>query len=345
MFTNGHSVIDKKLFTKRALELASEDGRQLGTRLAREFGISRAAASSRLRALVREGLLEAEGATRSRTYHLAVIDQTAACYPTEGLSEDRVWRELCLPVVADLPGNVLDIWNYGVTEMVNNAIDHSGSPVVEVSMNRTALHTECTVRDWGEGIFHKIQRALELYDPREAILELAKGKFTTDPERHTGEGIFFSSKLFDRFHILSGRLAFVHEYRPDDMILETDERETEGTAVFMSLRNDSVRNMKEVMDQYAAPEEYTFSRTIIPIRLAVHEGEKLVSRSQAKRITFRIERFENVVLDFDGVEEIGQAFADEIFRVFRRNHPGVNLTPINMSPQVEAMVRRAESSA
>ena len=54
------------------------------------------------------------------------------------------------------------------------------------------------------GIFKKIQKALDLLDERHAILELAKGKLTTDPKHHTGEGIFFTSRMFDEFTILSG---------------------------------------------------------------------------------------------------------------------------------------------
>ena len=57
--------------------------------------------------------------------------------------------------------------------------------------------------DEGEGIFLKIQKALNLYDTRESLLELAKGKFTTDPANHSGEVIFFSSKMFDHFSIHS----------------------------------------------------------------------------------------------------------------------------------------------
>ena len=71
-----------------------------------------------------------------------------------------------------------------------------------------------------------------------------------------------------------------------------------------------------MFDAFADPEEYTFDRTIVPLRMAQHEGEKLVSRSQAKRIAHRFERFKRVELDFTGVETIGQAFADEMFRVF-----------------------------
>ena len=81
------------------------------------------------------------------------------------------------------------------------------------------------------------------------------------------------------------------------------------------------------------------------LRLAQHEGEKLVSRSQAKRVAHRFERFKRVELDFSGIEEIGQAFADEMFRVFATAHPGIRITPINTSPVVAQMIRRALSAA
>jgi hypothetical protein len=52
------------------------------------------------------------------------------------------------------------------------------------------------------------------------------------------------------------------------------------------------------------------------VRLAKYGNDQLISRSQAKRLLARIELFKIVLFDFSGVETIGQAFADEIFRVF-----------------------------
>lgn len=112
----------------------------------------------------------------------------------------------------------------------------------------------------------------------------------------------------------------------------------------MRLANDSPRAMRSVFDEFSDQEEYSFDKTVVPVRLAQHEGEKLVSRSQAKRVAHRFERFKRVVLDFEGVAEIGQAFADELFRVFAAGHPNVRLTPINTSPAVANMVRRALSA-
>lgn len=326
------------------LQLVAADPRNVTARLAQSLGISRQAASARLRKALDEGLLTREGRGAGVRYGLRATAEVSHSFEREGLSEERVWQQVLAPVVADLPENVRDVWHYGLTEMINNAVDHSGSQQVHVGMRRNGLFTQAWVADDGEGIFLRIQRALDLFDPREAILELAKGKFTTDPANHSGEGIFFSSKVFDVFDIRSGRLHFAHDAGTVDVLFERSAT-APGTTVFMQLANDSTRTTREVFDKFAAPEEYTFAKTLVPVRLAQHEGEKLVSRSQAKRLTMRFERFQTVVLDFDSVAEIGQAFADEVFRVFQLAHPQTTLVPVNMAPGVKAMVSRARAAA
>jgi len=196
------------------------------------------------------------------------------------------------------------------------------------------------VTDEGEGIFVKIKRAFALHDPRESILELAKGKLTTAPEAHTGEGIFFTSRVMDRFEIESHHLCFVHASRDEDAIVE-QPTDTPGTRVRMRLTNDSPRTMGEVFDAFSGSEDYSFDKTIVPLRLAQYEGEKLVSRSHAKRVSHRFERFKWVELDFTGVSEIGQAFADELFRVFARAHPDIRISAIHTTPEVARVIKRA----
>ena len=328
--------------TRILLKLVSDNGKNVSSRLASALGISRQAASTRLRTAASTGLITIKGAGRGIEYALAELSRSHKEYDREGLCEDRVWSSLFLPLVTDLPENVRDIWNYGFTEMVNNAIDHSGAHKISVWIVRNALYTQAWVADDGEGIFNKIQKALNLYDPREAILELAKGKFTTDPAHHSGEGIFFSSKVFDLFDIRSGNLHFMHEDGLNDVLIE-HPKNAPGTLVVMQLMNDCARTTKEIFDKFAAPEAYTFAKTIVPVRLGQYEGEKLVSRSQAKRLIFRFEKFKTVFLDFTGVEEIGQAFSDEVFRVFQNTHKDTKLVPVNMTPAVKDMVSRAKA--
>jgi hypothetical protein len=69
-----------------------------------------------------------------------------------------------------------------------------------------------------------------------------------------------------------------------------------------------------------------------------YEGESLMSRSQAKRLMNRFDRFREVILDFSGVDFIGQGFADEIFRVFAGANPGTRLVPVHCVETVEKMI-------
>lgn len=331
--------IDKQVLRKRALLLAEAGGKNVAATLVAEFHISRQAANHHLMQLVKDGDIVPSGLTKARIYQPAIKQETARSFPREGLAEDLVWRSIGASVVKDLPENVRDIWHYGMTEMINNAIDHSGSPSIHVAIRRTALHTLGWVADDGEGIFLKIQRALGLADPRESILELAKGKLTTDPKNHTGEGIFFSSKMFDSFSILSGNLRFLHDDGSRDFLVEHPV-DAPGTVVFMKLANDSTRTTNDVFYKFAAPDELSFDKTVVPVRLAQYEGEKLVSRSQAKRLTARFEKFKTVILDFTGVESIGQGFADELFRVFATAHPAIDLVPMHMTTAVQDMTNR-----
>ncbi len=309
-----------------------------------KFGISRQAVHKHVQNLVKQGALVGTGSTRNRSYHLAPLKKWSQAYALgPDLAEDRVWREDIAPRLGDLPDNVIEIWQYGFTEMLNNAIDHSGGTKVIVALETTAMTAEIMIMDDGEGIFRKIQRALGLADERHAVLELAKGKFTTDPDRHTGEGIFFTSRMLDKFDILSGDVFFTHEFCDEqDWIMER-EQFTSGTAVWMKLDNHTARSMNRIFFRFAAPEEFAFTKTVVPVRLARYGDDRLISRSQAKRLVNRVDRFKTVIFDFTGVDMIGQAFADEVFRVFAKQHPDTELHAIHMTRSVENMVTRAKS--
>jgi hypothetical protein len=56
-----------------------------------------------------------------------------------------------------------------------------------------------------------------------------------------------------------------------------------------------------------------------------------------------VELFKSVWFNFDGVETIGQAFADEIFRVFARSHPEIEIAAMNANTQVQGMIQAARA--
>lgn len=315
---------------------------------AEEFGVSRQTVHRHVRALVDAGRLEAKGKTKAREYHL--VRRTvgrARLDVTPGLEEDRVWRKYVVPHLGPIPENVFDICQYGFTEIFNNVVDHSRSEKVQIWIEQDPVNVGLFVDDEGVGIFEKIQNEKGLSDPRHALLELSKGKLTTDPERHSGEGIYFASRAFDHFYIYSGSLYFSRRSDSDSQwLLEVEDRAyNKGTLVGMRISRLSKRKLEDVFKAGAAADhEYEFSRTHVPIELLKYAGnEKLVSRSQAKRLLARFERFREVILDFSGISSIGQAFADEIFRVFANKHPDILVIPLNANKRVQGMIDRATS--
>lgn len=316
-------------------------GGALSRMLAENFGVSRITAARMLKTLVQEKWLASSGSTRP-VYRLGENRQVTKGYALPGIDESVIWVHDFAPMF-DLKDNVANIAHYGFTEMLNNANDHSEGTRVVVSVAARNGLLRIAIVDNGLGIFEKISRAMNLPDKRLAILELSKGKFTTDPSNHSGEGIFFTSRMFDRFQIESSDLYYDHDARDEhDWLLEIDDLTKHGTAIYMAIALDSDRTAKQTFDQFSSTDDdYGFDKTVVPVRLAKIGNENLVSRSQAKRLVARFEGFKTVLLDFKGIEEIGQAFADEIFRVFASTHPGVELVPIYASDPVKQMIQRA----
>jgi len=311
------------------------------------FGISRQAASRHVQHLVKSGAIGTIGKGRCVKYRLKEIESKWYHFSLEtALEEDIVWATYVKPIIAPFAGaNTYDILNYGFTEIFNNVLDHSEGRTVKVNILIYANKIKLRVRDDGIGVFKKIQGHFSLEDPRHALLELAKGKITSDPERHTGEGIFFASRMFDCFIMWSDFLSYIR-YSDDDWLLEDRKTKWNGTNVTMEIQYDTNKTTTEVFEKYAGEAgDYGFTRTHVPVNLALYEGETLVSRSQAKRVLARVDRFREVWLDFKDVKNIGPAFADEIFRVFAKAHPNIRLFWENANPMVEKMIARALSNS
>lgn len=308
--------------------------------VAEKFGLSRTAVYKNIQKLVSDGLITHNLARKGRVYELSTKIYKFIYKISNSLSESDVWKK---DIESHIPikENVLNIWSYGFTEMFNNAIDHSEGTHIIVQIDVTAIDTKMYIIDNGVGIFSKIKNKFNFANEHEAILELSKGKLTTNQTKHTGEGIFFTSRIFDRFFIASHGIVFTHNEKYNEDYLFTDFNNHEGTGVFMELSNDSDKKLSDIFDTFSG-NDYGFDKTIIPIELARYGDENLVSRSQAKRVMARANLFKNVILDFENVPQIGQAFADEIFRVFANEHPEIELSYVNANENVEKMIKRAK---
>lgn len=307
-----------------------------------ELNVSRTTAQRRLRGLVSEGRLEREGAGRAARY---VLPQRRWERSLDQLTEDRLWSEV-RPAVRDLglTEHELGAVGYTVTEMVNNAIDHSQGTHVTVTAARSAEGVQLEVIDNGIGVFRHVRETVDLPDDVEAVFVLEKGRFTTQPERHCGEGIFFSSKIPCRYRLESGRIAWITDNDAKDTTIEWLREPRSGTRVVMVFRHGSVPALADVFRQWTDPDTLAFDRTRTTVRLALF-GVQLLSRSEARRITTGLEKFRHVTVDFTGVDLVGQGFCDEVFRVFAASHPQVVLQPVGMNESVGFMVDRARRAA
>jgi len=112
----------------------------------------------------------------------------------------------------------------------------------------------------------------------------------------------------------------------------------------MKISNHTSRSTNKVFEQFTSGgDDHTFSKTMVPVYLAKYGDDNLISRSQAKRLLARIELFKIVILDFKEVPIIGQAFADEIFRVFANEHPNIQLLTTHANSEVKRMIERAKA--
>lgn len=268
-------------------------------------------------------------------YALVTTESDYAFARSEGgLESDTMAYELCLrDKIAHLPENIQHIWSYALSEMVNNVIDHSAAEVMTLRILQSHLDTTVILADNGIGIFEKIKAHFSLPSLDEAICELFKGKLTTDSANHSGEGIFFTSKMMDTFLICSSGRIFTTSKYENDHILDLNEQ-TKGTCIFMSLSNFTQRTAREIFDLYSDTDG-AFTTTRIPLKNIFDAAP--VSRSQAKRICNRLEQFEEVILDFDGISWMGQGFAHQLFVVFQKAHPTLSIVARNMCESVESM--------
>ena len=205
---------------------------------------------------------------------------------------------------------------------------------VKIIVEQDYLKTYVMIADDGIGIFKKIKEHFGYSTLDEAICELFKGKLTTDSVNHSGEGIFFSSKMMDDYFIVSSAKIFTKNKYDKSKIKRIAKSNTKGTCVMMSLSNFTHKKPKEVFDLYADIEG-GFIKTRIPMKNVFDSSP--VSRSQAKRICNRLEKFKEVLLDFDGVLWMGQGFAHQLFVVFANQHPDIRLILINMNEDITKM--------
>lgn len=316
-----------------------------------EDKISRQYISALISQMVKEGLLLKGGSTASAFYTLpvnadSIIETIKLRFERSEIEEHEVFDKLRdrYNFVRGLSENIQSILFYAFTEMLNNAIEHSKSENIEIEVRKEKSNLTFIVSDFGIGVFKNVMKQRRLRSEIEAMQDLLKGKTTTQPHSHTGEGIFFTSKIADVFLLES----FEYRLRVDNLIKDVFFEELKpskrGTRVVFTISNNSKKHLSDVFNKFVVnPGDPGFNKTEILIRLFTR-GTIYISRSQARRILSGLDKYESIVLDYDKVSTVGQAFADEIYRVFKNNNPNIKIESKNMIEPVKFMVERAESN-
>lgn len=297
------------------------------------FSVNQNTVHTYINELVEEGIIER---VKRGRYELITNEYVYDLKRSQGhLDTDTYAYDHCMfSHVEHLSANVEAIWSYSFSEMINNVMDHSLAENVKIIVEQDYLKTSVIIADDGVGIFKKIKEHFGYRTLDEAICELFKGKLTTDSKNHSGEGIFFSSKMMDDFFIVSSGKIFTNNKYGNSRIISIAESNVEGTCVIMSLSNFSHKNPQDVFDLYANVDG-GFIKTRIPMKNIFDSSP--VSRSQAKRVCNRLEKFKEVLLDFEGIQWMGQGFAHQLFVVFANEHPDIQLIPINMNEDITKM--------
>jgi excisionase family DNA binding protein len=257
-------------------------------------------------------------------------------FPLANLQEHEVWQEVVAHLHLDLTCGAGGIFPYAFNEMLNNAIDHSEGSAATIKFFKSKEEWAFEIVDDGCGVFHKVMTEFKLQNVLEAVGELTKGKITTSPKGHTGEGIFFTSKAVDIFELSSDGIQWSVDNLLGDFAV-SKKGISKGTRVFCRVKANTERDLGAVFREFTV--DYEFVRTRPMVKL-FETGFTFVSRSEARRLLARLGKFEEIQFDFDKVESVGQGFVDEIFRVWQNDNPGKKIVPLNMNTEVEFMVKR-----
>ena len=222
-------------------------------------GLSRAYAQRFLKDLAEEGVIVLMGKANQAHYILPSKKGASNAKPlsvrrimtNKDLAEDKVLREIKegSAIFQGVAGNISSIIDYSFTEMLNNAIEHSTAQKIDVVIMRTATDIRFTVADRGIGIFNNIMKKKRLGTTIEAIQDLLKGKETTAPEAHSGEGIFFTSKIADLLTIKSFEKKLVFDNAQQDIYVK-DVKPVRGTRVDFVLGLRSKKKLVDLFDKY-----------------------------------------------------------------------------------------------
>lgn len=343
---------------EKILKIIYEKGKVTTAEVVSVLGVSRQYVAMVLSSLVVDKKIFKIGSTRNSVYvsslyvekHPEILPSSfKKKYVNKDLEEHKVLAEIeeKFSQLSTLSENIKSIFTFAFSEMFNNAIEHSESKVISLEVALRNNKLSFIIDDTGVGAFKNIMKKKNLNSEIEAIQDLLKGKTTTMPKSHSGEGIFFTSKASELFVLDSFGYQLIVQPIINDVKIKNVPLKKRGTKVTFEVDINSKLHLNDIFMKYTNltdDSDFGFDKTEIRVKLFTMGGIH-ISRSQARRILSGLEKFKIIMLDFDNVPVVGQAFADEIYRVFQNTHHDIIIQEENMSEGVRFMVERAKNES
>ena len=303
------------------------------------FGVSRQAVLKHMHTLISEKKVIAHGKTRDRFYELRPqINYNKTIPIDDEFSTQLVISKNILPNIVSLPKNLFEIVQFSITALLNNISDHSKATKLYFKLYLTYDDFHMIINDNGNGIFGHISSILNLNSIQSAALEIAKGQVTTDQENHSGDELNTVIHLFD-VAIIESNGIFLKYINKSSNYSSGPSLQQKGTRIHLKINPDSKRTCEKTFKKLFNTEH---RYTSVPIGiLRQNKNDQINSRNQAKTIISNLNNFKKVKFDFNNVDIIGPAFADELIRGLSKREKVAEVQWINSNEMIDIMMSHA----
>ena len=303
------------------------------------FGISRQAALKHMHFLIDQKQVVAHGKTRDRFYELKPYVNLSKTIDIDSeFSVQSILQKQIFPHFSSLSFNIREICEFSFSAILQNILDHSKATKLYYKLYLSHNDVHIIIGDNGRGLFEHIKSSLNLENIKVAAIELAKGHVTTDPEYHSGDELNAVIQLFDKVTIDSSGKSLVFINKTQDWIIKNSPHQ-QGTRIHLEIETDSQRNCKDIFQNLFNTRNESVR---IPINLLTVEESALVnSRAQAQSILRNISNWKNIEFDFNNIDLIGPAFADELVRKTKAENQLADIKWTNSNKTVDLLMSMA----
>ena len=303
------------------------------------FGVSRQAVLKHMHTLIAEKQVVAYGKTRDRFYELRPqVNFSKTIDIDTDFSPEAILKKQILPHFSYLSTNLHEICEFSIEAILNNIVDHADATKLYYKLYLTHKDVHIIISDNGRGLFRHIQSLLKLENTQVAAVEVAKGHVTTDPGYHSGDELNTVIHLFDKVTIdASGKsLSFINKTQDWTINHSTQQQ---GTRIHLEIETGSQRTCQEIFKKLFNGNHQSVR---IPINLLRVPGSELVnSRAQAQSVLRNISDLKKIEFDFNNIDLIGPAFADELVRKTKAKNQVADIKWINSNKTVDVLMSRA----